>query len=261
MDQFQQRKFKIGEGRGGAFDGGVITVRDEALLPFGGYSTMNNVKKWHPGIQKRRGMYALHNTDPTPGASFEFIADFSGYTQKQDFTWAGARAAPANLAPTSGAFVRAVELAPGSLSFIRRTWLDFDSVSFPPGAIFGVTLTVTNNTPLAITGTFTVSESLKAFGTLTVNDHDLFTGPALGTPTVINGGTPGTKFVMPFSAAGVNFIDTTVRSSGQAQFCFLDVLYDQPNIPSGGGDSECNFADAFSFLPADRPLLTITMAA
>ena len=61
MDQFQQRPFKLGEGRGGAFDGGVITVRDAALIPFGGYSTMNNVKKWHPGIQKRRGMTLLHS--------------------------------------------------------------------------------------------------------------------------------------------------------------------------------------------------------
>jgi len=60
MDQFQQRLFKIGEGRGGAFDGGAITVREPALLPFAAYSKMENVKKWHPGISKRGGMQALH---------------------------------------------------------------------------------------------------------------------------------------------------------------------------------------------------------
>lgn len=61
MDQFKQRPFKLGEGRGGAFDGGVITTRDAALIPFGGYSVMNNVKKWHPGMQKRQGMLKLHS--------------------------------------------------------------------------------------------------------------------------------------------------------------------------------------------------------
>ena len=74
MDQFQQKPFKIGEGRGGAFDGGVITVREPALIPFGGYSVMENVKKWHPGITKRGGMQALH---------FDFISFGSAMTLYQ----------------------------------------------------------------------------------------------------------------------------------------------------------------------------------
>jgi len=67
MDQFKQRDIKIGEGRGGAFDGGCITVRPPALLPFGAYSVMENVKKWHPGISMREGMIKLATTNTGPG--------------------------------------------------------------------------------------------------------------------------------------------------------------------------------------------------
>lgn len=63
MDQFKQREFKMAEGRGAAFDGGVVTVRDISLLEFGQFSVMNNVKKWHPGISKRGGMIPLHTEE------------------------------------------------------------------------------------------------------------------------------------------------------------------------------------------------------
>lgn len=63
MDQFKQREFKIGEGQGAAFGGGVITFRDEPLLEFGQFSVMENVKKWYPGISKRGGMVRLHTEE------------------------------------------------------------------------------------------------------------------------------------------------------------------------------------------------------
>jgi len=70
MDQFNQRDIKIGEGRGGGFDGGVITVKPPALLPFGSWSQMVNVKKWHPGIQIRGGMTPLFSdSELEPGSS------------------------------------------------------------------------------------------------------------------------------------------------------------------------------------------------
>lgn len=261
MDQFQQRPFKLGEGRGGPFDGGVITVRDAALIPFGGYSTMDNVKKWHPGMQKRRGMDKLHST-VEPGELIEVNPVFDGYSQNQKSTWAVARTAPAQLVNNTGigAFTRTLEFAPGSTTIIQRGWLDFDNIVLPPGAIVSASLTLTSNSTLSYSGNFTVVLSTKPFGSLITADHASFTGLNLGVSTPMNNGIAGEQFVMPFTAAGLSYLDTTVRSSGQAGFMFTDYDYDYLNIPSAGVDSRFIWRTVDHATPGDRPLLSIQMA-
>lgn len=37
------------------FDRGVVTVRDKGLVPWGGFSVLQNIKKWNPGVSKRLG--------------------------------------------------------------------------------------------------------------------------------------------------------------------------------------------------------------
>lgn len=44
------------------FRGGIITVREKPLLPFGGYSAIQNMRGKHPGFIKRKGQAKLHDT-------------------------------------------------------------------------------------------------------------------------------------------------------------------------------------------------------
>jgi len=42
--------------------GGAVTVREKALLPFGGFSDIKNLRPKHPGFVKRDGMVDQHST-------------------------------------------------------------------------------------------------------------------------------------------------------------------------------------------------------
>ena len=42
--------------------GGTVTVREPALLPFGAFSMMQNIRQRHPGVIKRPGQRVLHTT-------------------------------------------------------------------------------------------------------------------------------------------------------------------------------------------------------
>lgn len=133
MDQLNQKPFKIGEGRGGAFDGGVITVRDAALIPFGGYSVLNNVKKWHPGFQKRRGMEKLHSTSNMDYAislyqfSKGFRSEIHTYAQSSDGDVYEATNNPPTV--TVGNFGASVFSTGGTpASTIPAHWGDIDDV-------------------------------------------------------------------------------------------------------------------------------------
>lgn len=44
------------------FQGGTITVREKALVPFGGYSMLQNVRQRYPGLEQRGGQRKKHST-------------------------------------------------------------------------------------------------------------------------------------------------------------------------------------------------------
>jgi len=43
------------------FQGGMVTVREKPLLPFGGYSWIQNIRGQHSGFKKRKGQAVLHD--------------------------------------------------------------------------------------------------------------------------------------------------------------------------------------------------------
>jgi len=51
---------KATEIKGVPFRGGAITVREKALIPFGGYSMIQNIRGKHPGFIQRPGQRKLH---------------------------------------------------------------------------------------------------------------------------------------------------------------------------------------------------------
>lgn len=48
--------------RGVPFQGGAVTVREKAILPFGSYSWIQNIRNKYPGFKKRKGQIKLHAT-------------------------------------------------------------------------------------------------------------------------------------------------------------------------------------------------------
>ncbi len=53
---------KATEIKGVPFRGGAVTVREKALIPFGGYSMIQNIRNRHPGFIQRPGQAKLHTT-------------------------------------------------------------------------------------------------------------------------------------------------------------------------------------------------------
>lgn len=263
MDQFQQKRFKIGEGRGASLGGGVITERDPPLLPFGAFSIMNNVEKDHPGIKKRRGMIKLHSA-VAPGVLIESTPVFDGEMQVISGTWAGARNAAngSGLNTTGpGLIIEAFETSPGGTTLLHRSWMDFENIVLPPTSIISATLTLWSNSILVKAADVTIVQSSKAaFGALVTSDWQGITTTLLGTPTAMNNGIEGTPFVMPINAAGITYLDTTVRSTGKAEFAVLSD-HDALNNPTGGAEDEFIFRSSNYSNPLQHPLLSIQMAA
>jgi hypothetical protein len=53
---------KATEIKGVPFRGGAMTYREKALIPFGGYSMIQNIRNRHPGFIQRPGQIKLHTT-------------------------------------------------------------------------------------------------------------------------------------------------------------------------------------------------------
>lgn len=64
MDRYQKRKGQFKDA--GPFEGGVVTYVDPASIPFGLFSTLQNFRRFHPGMRKRKGMSRLQTVDGSP---------------------------------------------------------------------------------------------------------------------------------------------------------------------------------------------------
>jgi hypothetical protein len=60
MDTLEKRQHDISGAT--QFRGTVVTTLEKALVPHGGFSTLQNVRNWHPGFQKREGATKHHST-------------------------------------------------------------------------------------------------------------------------------------------------------------------------------------------------------
>lgn len=95
------------------FRGGAVTAIEKALLPFGGYSLINNLRNDHPGFRKRAGMAKLHTTADNSNSVlslFQFsktrVDESHFYAQMTDGDVLEATTAPPGV--TTGAFGSAV---------------------------------------------------------------------------------------------------------------------------------------------------------
>jgi len=67
------------------FKGGAITVREPALLPFGAFSMVQNIRAKHPGFVKRPGCRALHTTADSTNRAMSLYQFRKGEVDKNYF--------------------------------------------------------------------------------------------------------------------------------------------------------------------------------
>ena len=113
------------------FRGGVITSIHKSLLPFGGFSSAQNIRNDHPGIRKRPGQIALHTVaDSTNSAIslYQFrkrrIDEKHFFAQMSDGDILEATNDPP--AVTTGAF--GTEVYSGSAGQIPASWSSIDDI-------------------------------------------------------------------------------------------------------------------------------------
>jgi len=112
--------------------GGCITRHHKALLPFGSFSDMKNMRNENPGLRKRPGQIALHTTadtgTPEVLSLYQFrkqrIDEKHFLAQMSDGDILDATAAPPTV--TTGAF--GAEVHSGSASQIPGSWSIIDDI-------------------------------------------------------------------------------------------------------------------------------------
>jgi hypothetical protein len=146
MDKFEKRLSGI-DAEPPQFRGGVVTVRPEALLPFGSFSILQNVRGFHPGFRKRDGQTKYHTTSqiatkvitvPAYNAGATTYADAYGYDTNAVWATLRADAAAANFGISTDNANGVIVKESGGTYTIGRSYLIFD-LSRYAGAGSGIT--------------------------------------------------------------------------------------------------------------------------
>lgn len=113
------------------FRGGAITVREKALVPFGGYSWIQNIRGTHPGFEKRNGQIKLHTTADSTNSImtlYQFnkikVSGNHFFAQMSDSDILEATTDPPGI--TTGAF--GSEVFDGAASPIPASWGNLDDI-------------------------------------------------------------------------------------------------------------------------------------
>jgi len=277
MDTFRKKLSKrdIGEPQ---FRGGVVTVRPNALIPLGAFSTLQNVRGFHPGLRKRDGQTKLHTTSqlttrivevPPFNAGVTTFAD--GYSAKTAATWAGARDAAAgdNATISTDHANACIALETGGNFTVGRSFLFFDLSRLAgtcSAASLYIKLDAGTNLASIIAKKFTgtAPDLNSSTDPIAVGDFDAFSGDYSAAVDLsgssaedwieipLDAGTPDTAVTDINAAAGQT--DTT------AIFAVVLTEYahdDQDSEPAAAATHDCNL-----YLGTDdkQPYLSLTMS-
>ena len=254
MDSVRKKIAELGEFPSVPFRGGAVTVRERALIPFGGYSTMLNMRNWHPGLEMRRGQDVLHD-DPLNYAPENLVDgdQKSGYFDNTDTTWALARDAATadNFTVADEGDLKAEEDGGGNY-IVNRIPVIFDLSSFPSGTITAAKLFFYTSG-----GDSSVSAQEGTFGTSpAAADFDSFTGSTFGTVD-ISSATDEFKSIS-FNAAGITYLQGVLGST--AKIMLREYEHDYLNSAPASSTSFDNNVHLFGSGVSTSPFLVLTFS-
>lgn len=227
------------------FNRGVVTVRDRGLVPWGGFSVFQNIKKWSPGISKRLGceLFVFSPGDESPIQSFYPRIYTSLYADRAH--WADARASVNYDAEDSALNLGSYDMS--SFWRINRIFLLFDMRHYDgvyPGEDFFVKIF-----PDSPIDTDVILQAVN----ITLDDYNpdfddtlpasIFSslGEAIVDTKVNLQGLPPISFSLNHN--GINFFAEKIRSREIAVVClseynadYLDVNPAPPEWRDGTGD-------------------------
>ena len=122
---------RLSDGSAIPFRGGVDTLREHALLPIGKFSTLQNMRQRHPGLEQRTGMARKHTTADSTNKTLSLYQFSKGKTIERHFfaQMSDGDVLEATDAPptaTTGAF--GAEVYSGSAGQGSASWSDLDDI-------------------------------------------------------------------------------------------------------------------------------------
>jgi hypothetical protein len=277
MDSIRKKKKRLDLGAP-QFRGGAVTVRPDALIPIGAFSTLQNVRGFHPGFRKRDGQTKLHTTSQlatnlinVPAYNAGTATYAMGYSAKTAASWAGARdAATGDNATISTEHNNScLVLETGGNYTVGRTFLFFD-LSRLAGTCSAASLYIKlrNGTNLAsviakkFTGTAPdLNSSSDPFAD---TDFDSFSGD-YSAAVDLSGGSADTWVEIPLDAGSpdtavtdINAASGLTDSSAILGIVLTEYAHDdQDSAPSAAATHDCNF---YIGTTGNQPYLSLTMS-
>lgn len=285
MEEYQKliSRFKRGIPMG---IGTVVTVRPRANLDFGQYSVLNNIRKWYPGLEKRRGMGKFHSDEIQDTVIQELTFTMAlGTDENIEYdllgeagTWTNARdkAVCDNVFDDQTTVEARTDFDSGPLYDIERGLLawEISSGKDPARTVLSAAIDLIARNPIFApadpdaVGCITLSGKAWDTGSSAVtsdfaraNNIDL--GLASDDLIAQDGRAMGTPYTFDLNAAGIavlqNLIDDT-DTRDYADFWIINHNFDFSNVDQAPDtSSHDNDYEGITGTPAQHPKLRITV--